>query len=98
MEEFYLDFYPAKPEKNCFEPEESGSSKVDNRLQNALSLLSERDRSILQYRAEGFSYKTISEFLHVKTDTAKMACSRAVKKMREMYGREEGHGVEKVIR
>ncbi|MBN2403111.1 MAG: sigma-70 family RNA polymerase sigma factor [Spirochaetes bacterium] len=97
LEEFYLDFYPAKQEKYNLEQEESGNSTADNRLQDALSVLSERDRNILQYRAEGFSYKTISEFLHIKAKTAKMAYSRAVKKVRVMYYKAESLSADKII-
>ena len=85
-EECYLDLYPAKQDKNMYELEEMElPSPVDSRLQNALSCISERDRSILQYRAEGFSYENISEFLNIKTVAAKTAYCRAVKKVRETY-------------
>ncbi|MFH0976969.1 MAG: sigma-70 family RNA polymerase sigma factor [Spirochaetota bacterium] len=91
LDESYLDIYPAKQDKDINDPEETELTPVDSRLQNALSSVSERDRSILRYRAEGFSYENISEFLHIKAVTAKTAYCRAVKKVKEIYNK-SGNG------
>ena len=60
------------------------------KLRRALAGMSRRDRSILFYRADGFSYKNISEFLGMRSRTAMTAYSRAVSKIKAMFEDAEG--------
>ncbi|MBN2041370.1 MAG: sigma-70 family RNA polymerase sigma factor [Spirochaetes bacterium] len=86
----YLDLYPGKQNEDIDESAEEidFESSTDIAMLNiALSCISERDKSILQYRADGFSYENISEFLHIKAETARTAYCRAVKKVRERYNK-----------
>ena len=55
------------------------------KLRRALAGISKRDKSILFYRADGFSYENIGEFLDIKSGTAMTAYSRAVRKIKEMF-------------
>ena len=57
-------------------------------LKKALSSISGRDRSILFYSADGFSFENIAEFLRIKSGTAMTAYSRAVKKIKTMFEQE----------
>ncbi|MBN2041219.1 MAG: RNA polymerase sigma factor [Spirochaetes bacterium] len=60
------------------------------RLRKALAGMSNRDRSILFYRADGFSYENIGEFLGMKSGTAMTAYSRGVRRIKEMFEDEKG--------
>jgi RNA polymerase sigma-70 factor, ECF subfamily len=59
-------------------------------LEKAMEGLSERDRKILQYRAEGMGYDEICEYLDIKMNTAMTAWSRATKRVRERMSEHDG--------
>lgn len=84
-----LDLYVHRtfvPEDNNAYEEEIDEDEPDLiKLRKALAPMSKRDRSILFYRADGFSYENIGEFLSIKSGTAMTAYSRAVRKIKEMF-------------
>jgi len=54
-------------------------------LEKAMEGLSERDREILLFRAEGMGYDEICGILGIKMNTAMTAWSRATKRVRERF-------------
>ncbi len=58
-------------------------------LEKAMEGLCERDREILLFRAEGMSYDEICGFLGIKLNTAMTAWSRATKKVKERFEKEQ---------
>lgn len=58
-------------------------------LQKSLNSISERDRVICLFRAEGRPYKEIAEFLNISETVAKTAYSRSVKKIKELFAIEK---------
>ncbi|MBN2041375.1 MAG: RNA polymerase sigma factor [Spirochaetes bacterium] len=88
-EEDALDLYVQRPfvtEEDNTDDEEDDENIPDLiKLRKALAGMSKRDRSILFYRADGFSYENIGEFLGIKSGTAMTAYSRAVRKIKDMF-------------
>ena len=88
-EEDALDLYAQRPfvtEEGNTDDEEDDENVPDLiRLRKALAGMSKRDRSILFYRTDGFSYENIGEFLGIKSGTAMTAYSRAVSKIKKMF-------------
>lgn len=85
-----IDYYGfTKEEKNN---NDDGSNEDDEALvllRRAMKKLSERDRQILQYRADGFDYYEISGFLNLNYKTVTTAYSRAVNKIRAEFAGKE---------
>ncbi|MBN2403730.1 MAG: RNA polymerase sigma factor, partial [Spirochaetes bacterium] len=83
-----LDLYEAPaPEEAAAASDEAIEEEAPSigKLRKALAFLSSRDRAILFYRAEGFSYENIAGFLKMKPGSAMAAFSRAAAKVRGMF-------------
>ncbi|MBN2038481.1 MAG: RNA polymerase sigma factor [Spirochaetes bacterium] len=84
-----LELYVKRPfvaEDVSTDNDEDGENIPDLiKLRKALAVMSKRDRSILFFRADGFSYENIGDFLGIKSGTAMTAYSRAVSKIKKMF-------------
>jgi RNA polymerase sigma-70 factor (ECF subfamily) len=69
--------------------EELVRGRLVARVREALSALSERDRTLLLMREEGFSYQEMAEAVEVKTTSIGTLLARAQQRFVEVYQPEE---------